>query len=54
VVRVFGPDIANATVPRLFDCVTGSSLIRFFSHWACVAGSAWICRAQMIDRARAG
>lgn len=38
--------MAKETVPRLFDCVILSSLMRRFSHCACVDGSPWICSRQ--------
>ena len=38
-VRVFGPAIAKASVPRLFDVLTGSSLMFLFCHCRDTAGS---------------
>jgi hypothetical protein len=39
VVRVSGPAVAKVSIPRLFDCVTGSSGILASRHTRFTAGS---------------
>lgn len=42
VVRESLPEVAKTTVPRLLDCVTGSSLILAPTYLACTVGSPFI------------